>query len=271
MKEIIYCLGYGMYLGVNKQSRSFVLMKKGEAIKELPFRKCNMIFASDGNTMSTNALFYAGVLNIDLIFMWQTGQLISLQRPINTDFEADARIAQYEAYGKVKGVRIAKEILLAKVQTQIEFLEAYGLNASKIYPHIKRIKDIKGKNLSDVRSNLNMVEANCTKVYFPEYISLLCFEKIPIRQLANKHGAKDIFNNVLNLSYEVLKAECFRACYNARLDPFLGFLHSTKHGKPAMVCDLQEFFRVEVNEFLYKSWGRIDMARIGAVSGREFL
>ena len=116
-----------------------------------------------------------------------------------------------------------------------------------------------------------MMKAKCTKVYFHEYVSLFGFEKIPSRRLANKHGAKDIFNNVLNQSYEVLKAECFRACYNAHLDPFLGYLHSTKHGKFALVCDLQEFFRVEVNEFLYKKRKMIDYERIENTSGRDFL
>ncbi len=270
-KRIILCVGYGNYLGVNKKEGSFVLQKEYKIVDKVPFHLCSIAYVSDGNSISSDALFYAGVYGIDVVLMSQTGRLISMMRPLNTDFDADVRIAQYDAYTKAKGVRIAKDILLAKVQTQIEFLEKHKLDSSKIYPHIGRIRGIRARNLDDARIMLVMMEANCTKVYFHEYASLFGFEKMPSRKKANKHGAKDIFNNVLNLSYEVLRAECFRACYNAHLDPYLGYLHSTKHGKPALVCDLQEFFRVEINGFLYRKRKLIDYQRIEDVSGRKFL
>jgi CRISPR/Cas system-associated endonuclease Cas1 len=37
---------------------------------------------------------------------------------------------------------------------------------------------------------------------------------------------------------------------NAKLEPFLGFLHSVQHGKPSLVCDFQELYRHLIDDFL---------------------
>ena len=36
----------------------------------------------------------------------------------------------------------------------------------------------------------------------------------------------------------------------AKLEPYLGFLHSVQFGKPSLVCDLQELYRYLVDDFL---------------------
>jgi len=41
-----------------------------------------------------------------------------------------------------------------------------------------------------------------------------------------------------------------RALIKAHLEPYLGFLHSTQHGKPSLVCDVQELYRHRIDDFL---------------------
>jgi CRISPR/Cas system-associated endonuclease Cas1 len=41
-----------------------------------------------------------------------------------------------------------------------------------------------------------------------------------------------------------------RALVNAKLEPFLGFLHSVQHGKPSLVCDFQELYGYLIDDFL---------------------
>jgi len=36
----------------------------------------------------------------------------------------------------------------------------------------------------------------------------------------------------------------------AKLEPYLGFLHSLQHGKPSLVCDFQELYRYLIDDFL---------------------
>jgi CRISPR-associated protein Cas1 len=57
-------------------------------------------------------------------------------------------------------------------------------------------------------------------------------------------------NNTFNLAYEVLAWKIHRAIVKAKLEPFLGFLHSLQHGKPSLVCDFQEVYRHLIDDFL---------------------
>ncbi|OGD45859.1 hypothetical protein A3K70_00175 [Candidatus Bathyarchaeota archaeon RBG_16_48_13] len=36
----------------------------------------------------------------------------------------------------------------------------------------------------------------------------------------------------------------------AKLEPYLGFLHSVQYGKPSLVCDFQELYRYLIDDFL---------------------
>jgi CRISPR-associated protein Cas1 len=63
--------------------------------------------------------------------------------------------------------------------------------------------------------------------------------------------AYDGVNNILNLCYEVLSWKIHRACLKAKLEPFLGFLHSVQYNKPSLVCDLEELYRYLVDDFAF--------------------
>jgi CRISPR-associated protein Cas1 len=62
--------------------------------------------------------------------------------------------------------------------------------------------------------------------------------------------AYDGMNNILNLVYEVLSWKVQHALIKAKLEPYLGFLHSTAKGKPSLVCDFQELYRYLVDDFV---------------------
>jgi CRISPR-associated protein Cas1 len=58
--------------------------------------------------------------------------------------------------------------------------------------------------------------------------------------------ARDKFNSALNYGYGILYNEVERACLYIGLDPYLGLYHSERYGKPSLVLDLVEEFRVPV-------------------------
>lgn len=55
----------------------------------------------------------------------------------------------------------------------------------------------------------------------------------------------------------MLSWKVHRAIVKARLEPYLGFLHSLQHGKPSLVCDLQELYRYLVDDFLVQYCRRL--------------
>lgn len=50
--------------------------------------------------------------------------------------------------------------------------------------------------------------------------------------------------------FEILAWKVHRALINAKLEPYLGFLHSEQFGKPSLVCDFQELYRYLIDDFL---------------------
>jgi len=57
-------------------------------------------------------------------------------------------------------------------------------------------------------------------------------------------------NNIFNLGYEILSWKVHRALIKAKLEPYLGFLHSVQYGKPSLVCDFMELYRYLIDDIL---------------------
>jgi CRISP-associated protein Cas1 len=56
-------------------------------------------------------------------------------------------------------------------------------------------------------------------------------------------GATDPINSLLNYGYGILRTQVERAVMYAGLDPFGGFVHADRPGKPSLALDLIEEFR----------------------------
>src|SRR5207247_8009798 len=67
-------------------------------------------------------------------------------------------------------------------------------------------------------------------------------------------GATDAVNAALNYGYGILTSHVWGAVMNAGLEPFAGFLHVDRSGKPSLVLDLVEEFRQPVVDRAILSW-----------------
>lgn len=59
----------------------------------------------------------------------------------------------------------------------------------------------------------------------------------------NRRPPMDPVNALLSLGYAVLAKDLTAACWVVGLDPFLGFYHQPRYGRPALALDLMEEFR----------------------------
>ena len=50
-------------------------------------------------------------------------------------------------------------------------------------------------------------------------------------------------NALLSLAYSMLAKDLTIACYAVGFDPYMGFYHQLRHGRPALALDLMEPFR----------------------------
>jgi CRISPR-associated endonuclease Cas1 len=99
-----------------------------------------------------------------------------------------------------------------------------------------------------LRRKLTGIEGKYTEHYFGQIFNLIPEKLRPEKRV--KYKAYDGINNVFNLGYYVLRCKIHKALIKAKLEPYLGFLHSTQFGKPSLVCDFQELYRHIVDDFL---------------------
>ena len=92
------------------------------------------------------------------------------------------------------------------------------------------------------------IEAKFSQFYFKELLQLIPESIRPEGRKTFK--AYDGVNNLFNLAYELLAWKVHQALINAKLEPYLGFLHSEQFGKPSLVCDFQELYRYLIDDFV---------------------
>ena len=59
----------------------------------------------------------------------------------------------------------------------------------------------------------------------------------------NRRPPRDPVNCLLSFAYAILAKDCFSAACTVGFDPYMGFYHVGRHGRPSLALDLMEEFR----------------------------
>jgi CRISPR/Cas system-associated endonuclease Cas1 len=87
-------------------------------------------------------------------------------KSLDDDSHVKTRLCQYEAYNEEKGVEIAKQLVLGKIQGQNGLLRKYGFNTHDLDQITHFVENARGKKLSTLRPRLMQIEGTATKKYF---------------------------------------------------------------------------------------------------------
>jgi CRISPR-associated protein Cas1 len=244
----IFLDDYGSFLGRGKGCL-IVRDRKGNVEKYPLFEnEIGEVQIKIGNSVSSGALATCAFWGIDLVLLTQRGNPVAYLKSLEDESHVKTRIAQYEALKNGKGIQIAKQIVLAKIAGQNQVLKKYGFKQHDIMPIKNKIAGLGSEDSKLLRNKLVTIEGLATEKYFGQIFQLLPTAIGVKRRRTFK--AYDGINNTLNLAYTILKWKVHRAIIRAKLEPFLGFLHSEQFGKPSLVCDLMEPYRCLVDDFI---------------------
>lgn len=208
-----------------------------------------------GNSVSSGALATCAFWGIDVLILTHRGNPVAYLRGLDDDSHVKTRVCQYKALENEKGIEIAKNIVLSKIEGQNNLLKKHGLRQHDLIRAKQKIAGIKSEKLAAAKKTLMSLEGRFTDRYFKQIFPLL-----PTALLVDKrrtYKAYDGINNTFNLCYTVLKWRVQRAIIKAKLEPFLGFLHSEQFGMPSLACDLMELYRFLVDDFMIKYVSRL--------------
>lgn len=232
---------FGAFLG--KKGNRFVV-KNGEEKQEFSAENVTQIIISSASSVSTDAIKLATEYGIDVVYTNYFGMPYARIYPCKLGGTTLTRRMQATKYSTVKMAETVKKIVEAKVKNQIYMLKSlektregadFSESIKLMGETLKNIAALNGP-IDDIRNNIMGIEGYAGNQYFSCLTQIIPFKE-------RQHQAKDPFNAMLNYGYGILYSEIEKACILAGLDPYLGFLHTDRYGKPSMVLDFIEEFR----------------------------
>jgi len=238
----------GCYLGRAEGCLVVKNRKKGTEERYSLFEnQLGEIIIRSGNLISSGAIVSAAYWGIPLTVCTARGSPVAVLVSLDNTSHVLTRLHQYETMKTTKAFEIAKQFVLGKLKGQDQVLRKHGLRRID-YSAIMNIESLNCEDVRTFRRKLAGIEGKCSTQYFSQIFQLFPELLRPKGRITFK--AYDGINNCFNMAYEMLKWKIHIALIKAKLEPYLGFLHSVQFGKPSLVCDFQELYRFLVDDLV---------------------
>ncbi|MCX7855977.1 MAG: CRISPR-associated endonuclease Cas1, partial [Anaerolineae bacterium] len=116
--------------------------------------------------------------------------------------------------------------------------------AERVQDGLEELRRLRGDTVEEVRGQILAIEGRAAQRYW-EALQAVVPESYNWPGRVTR-GAQDPVNAALNYGYGILYGQVERALVLAGLDPYGGFIHADRPGKPSLVFDLIEEFRTVV-------------------------
>lgn len=246
---------FGTHIG--KYSERLKITQAGETLAQAPLIHLESVtVASMGVSISADAIAACCERGIPIIFMSGEGDVYASLYSSGLVGTVLTRRAQLMAYADERGFHLAQALSVAKLMNQAATLRYWARLRSEPDPqqaaHLSDLADSVTDQAMDigrmtpapvdtVRDSMMGHEGSAARAYWSG-VALMLPDHYAWTGRTGR-GATDPINCLLNYGYGILYAEIERAAILAGLDPYAGFLHADRPGKPSLVLDLIEEFR----------------------------
>ena len=228
---------------IGQRGDELLVSVKGEEVRKLPGQQVRAIYCYGAVQMTAQAVSTCLELGIDVSYFSPAGRFLGMLGGLPAS-GVDARRGQYRLF-ELPGVRLqlAREVIRAKIHNQRVMLMRNGDVPDRVSSLMASFRD-STESARDLTSLLG-IEGSAAALYFEQFESMLKQRedwKFDWRG-RNRRPPRDPVNALLSLGYSMLAKELAGVCYSVGLDPFLGFMHQPRYGRPALALDLMEEFR----------------------------
>lgn len=236
---------------VGKRSEHLVIKKEGKELSRVPMHAVRQVVVCGNVQVSTQALETLAENGIAVAYVTGHGRFIGSFVPAPAK-NVSLREAQFRKFDDpAVCLELAKAVVRAKLANQRTLLmrslrgevEARGSHeyaARGIYGLLGVVDD-----QTSVESVLG-IEGQGAALYFGEFGRFL--KQPPTGKgfdftTRNRRPPRDPVNALLSFAYAMLAKDCFAVACTVGFDPYKGFFHQGRHGKPSLALDLMEEFR----------------------------
>lgn len=253
---------FGTHIG--KYQGRLRITRKKEVLAQAPLMHLQTVrILSRGVSISADALAACCEQGIPVHFVDERGKPFAGVYAVGLTGTILTRREQLRAYDDERGFYLAQFFALSKVQNQMNTLrylarnreqaeDVQALNAAvdHMTDSFATIDQLPPQHVDDLRATLMAHEAQAAKHYW-QAARVVVPESYGWTHRETR-GATDPVNSLLNYGYGILYGEVERAIILAGLDPYAGFIHADRPGKPSLTLDLIEPFRqVAVDRVLF--------------------
>lgn len=246
----IYVTEQGAQLGMDH--RRLEVRKDGEVIAEFPMGHIDRVVILGNVGITTPALRRFMSEGIDLVFMSLSGRYYGRLSGETTPHVA-LRRAQYAAQGDPDFVlALAQRIVAGRIHNAKALLQwRRRKRQSGLDEVIADLSSYEARAArTQVLNSLRGVEGSATARYFGGYKALFGPEWRFTRR--NRRPPRDPVNVMLSLGYTLLARATEDAARSVGLDHYAGFLHQDAYNRPSLALDLQEEFRVLIEDLAFR-------------------
>lgn len=244
---VVYLQEPGSHVG--KRSEHLIVRKDNQELNRIPMHAIRQVVVFGHVQVSTQALETLAANDIPVIYMTGYGRFVAAFAPAPAK-NVSLREAQFRRFADP-----AFCLLLAKAAVRAKLANQRTLLMRSLRDDDARGSDeIAARGIADLLRTLDDAatmesvlghEGRGAALYFGEFGRFL--KPPPGRGFdftrRNRRPPKDPVNALLSFAYAMLAKDCFAAVCAVGFDPYKGFFHQGRHGKPSLALDLMEEFR----------------------------
>lgn len=233
---------------VGKKGKTLVVSKQKETLATVRVADTSQLVLCGNVLITSQTIRMLCESNIPIVHLsmghWFCGLTLGMGLK-----NAYLRAAQFRtAADTTRCLQVARQIVSAKLAAQRTFLRR---NAKGLPQQALGDLGQQDKNAQTAQSieSLLGIEGLGAKVYFANFSRMFKNHSLPSEwdfQRRNRRPPKDPVNALLSFGYAMLAKECTVAVAAEGFDPYWGFYHQPRHGRPALALDLMEEFRTSV-------------------------
>jgi CRISPR-associated protein Cas1 len=178
------------------------------------------------------------------------------------------RFADQESFAR----SIARRLVAGKIRNQRTLLQRNHVEPNRLA--LSAMKDMaeRAEGAASLEELLG-IEGNAARIYFGEFAGMMKANEeagatpLPFEMDGrNRRPPRDPVNAMLSLGYSLLAKDLTVACYAVGFDPYVGFYHQPRFGRPALALDLMEPFRALIVDSAV-----LTAVNTGMVTARDFV
>jgi CRISPR-associated protein Cas1 len=261
-KRVLFLNTQGYRVGCN--DGVIKVKEKDRVVDEVRVSDVSQVALFGNIQVSTQAIQLLCETGVPITFFSMGGWFYGLARGHGLKNVVD-RIAQFRHAGDPAAcLRLARKFVRGKIHNQrVLFMRNHEQPPERVRLRLGQAREDLEK-AGSLEQLLGM-EGAAAAEYFAEFAGMLRpqeEDEIPGLETnapeapwarfdfngRNRRPPTDPVNALLSLAYSLLAKECTVAAYAVGLDPYVGFYHQPRHGRPALALDLMEEFRPLIAE-----------------------